>query len=113
MVIAAKRVVRKHEPLRRRGAVRVIPPTPATSSSDNGSIVEHPDGWYWQAPDGRQEFGPFDTWASTRADRDRGQEQALAEREALLEKEEGIADSIESVRESEESPALFDSGEER
>jgi hypothetical protein len=113
MVIEARRVVRKHGPLRRRVAVPVIPEMPATTWSDNGSVVVDPDGGYWHAPDGLQEFGPFDTWASARADRDRGHEQALAEREALLEAEEGIADSIESVRESDESPPLFDSDEER
>jgi hypothetical protein len=113
MVIESKRVVRKHGPPRRRGEVRVITEMPATTSSDDGSVVDQPDGGDRQAPDGPQEFAPFDTWASVRADRDRGHDDALAQREAFLEAEEGLADSIESVRESGESPVLFDSDQER
>lgn len=33
-------------------------------------IVEHPDGWYWIAPDGRQQFGPFDSMEAVIADMD-------------------------------------------
>jgi hypothetical protein len=31
------------------------------SLPDSGSIVEHPDGFYWLSADGRQQFGPFAT----------------------------------------------------
>lgn len=31
-------------------------------------VVEHPDGWYWLAPDGHQQFGPFDSVEATLAD---------------------------------------------
>lgn len=35
---------------------------------DREQLVQHPDGWYWIAPDGRQEFGPFDTAEEALAD---------------------------------------------
>ena len=25
-----------------------------------GQLMHHPDGYYWQTPDGKQEFGPFE-----------------------------------------------------
>ena len=31
-------------------------------------VVEHPDGWYWTAPDGHQQFGPFDSVEAVLAD---------------------------------------------
>ena len=33
-------------------------------------VVEHPDGWYWVAPDGHQQFGPFDSVEAVLADMD-------------------------------------------
>lgn len=26
-----------------------------------GTLVRHPDGWYWLADSGRQQFGPYDS----------------------------------------------------
>ena len=34
-----------------------------TSLPDSGSVVRHPDGYYWLAPDGHQQFGPFDSYS--------------------------------------------------
>jgi hypothetical protein len=31
-------------------------------------VVEHPDGWYWLAPDGHQQFGPFESMEAVLAD---------------------------------------------
>ncbi len=84
------------KPLRPRGAARVIPESAAPD--DDTGFVEHPDGWYWSAPDGRQDFGPFETLQLARADRDRWSEEAPVEGESLREAEAeiGIADWIDA-----------------
>ncbi len=60
-------------------------------------IVEHPDGYYWIADDGKQEFGPFESYELARTDRDALSEEAIAPGEALheAEREAGIADLID------------------
>lgn len=60
-------------------------------------IVRRPDGYYWQAPDGHQEFGPFATEALARADRDRDDAEHPPPTETLqqAESEIGIADWID------------------
>ncbi len=35
---------------------------------DLRTLVQHPDGWYWLASDGRHQFGPFETAEQARAD---------------------------------------------
>lgn len=49
-------------------------PAPDDAVSDEqdspGAILERPDGYYWQAPDGLAEFGPFETYEQAQADRD-------------------------------------------
>jgi hypothetical protein len=85
--------------LRRRGAARVIEPAPDLPAEKPGDVyVEHPDGWYWIAPDGRQQFGPFETCSLARADRDRASEEAVDERQALreAEREVGMADWLDA-----------------
>lgn len=32
---------------------------PDVSLPGSGAIVRHPDGWYWLADSGRQQFGPY------------------------------------------------------
>lgn len=88
----------KRKALRRRGAAKVI----AESTGLPGALVgdevtERPDGWYWVAPDGHQEFGPFGSAALARADRDRYNEEAPSEGETVQEaaSEIGIADWID------------------
>lgn len=60
--------------------------------------VERPDGWYWLAADGHQEFGPFESRAEARADRDRYSEEAPTEGETLqeVEREIGMADWLDA-----------------
>ena len=86
-------------PLRRRGAARVIHETPAASKAvDRTALVEHPDGWYWVAADGHQQFGPFKTPSLALQDRDRDDEEAPSEGETVqeAEREIGIADWIDA-----------------
>jgi hypothetical protein len=89
------------KPLRRRGAARVIDEAPrgaASLADDEATFVEHPDGWYWVAPAGHQEFGPFASRSDARADRDRYNEEAPVEGETVqeAEREIGIADWIDA-----------------
>lgn len=61
-------------------------------------IVQRPDGYHWIAPDGRQEFGPFETLEDARADMlDAADESAPQPGEDLQEAESeiGIADWID------------------
>jgi hypothetical protein len=85
------------KPLRRRGAARVIPETSA-ADADEAGFAERPDGWYWSAPDGQQEFGPFADRQAARADRDRYNEEAPSEGETVqeAEREIGVADWIDA-----------------
>lgn len=69
----------------------------ASAAAELADLISRPDGWYWAAPDGRQEFGPFETAELARAARDQYDEQAPAEGESLQEAEGevGIADWID------------------
>lgn len=86
------------KPLRRRGAARVIPETSA-AADDAAGFVEHPDGWYWLSPEGQQTFGPFDSHAAARTDRDRFSEEGPSEGETVqeAEREIGIGDWIDAA----------------
>ncbi len=71
---------------------------PAAGADGPDRIVLRPDGYHWLAPDGRQEFGPFETVDAAQADMeatDEGPEPDAAD--ALLEAERdiGIADWID------------------
>lgn len=69
--------------------------------TDEGSemerIVARPDGYYWLAPDGKQEFGPFENLELAQADRDASDEQESGPGETLqeVEQEIGIATWID------------------
>lgn len=78
------------------GAAAVIPEAPRASVRPS-PIIERPDGFYWVAADGRQEFGPFDSLEEARADRDRGDEGSPEPGETLQEAEHeiGISDWID------------------
>lgn len=81
--------MRQHpKPRRRVGAAAVIEEHRA-EGADRG-IVSHPDGWYWVAADGHQEFGPFDTAEEARADRDRDRDEDHAPALTLAEAEDAI-----------------------
>ena len=89
-----KRKTKPHPPI---GAAAVIQESAASATDALSPIVQRPDGFYWVARDGRQEFGPFDSAALARADRDRYDEQAPEPGESLQEAEDeiGIADWID------------------
>jgi len=53
-------------------------------------IMLRPDGYYWQAPDGKQEFGPFESLEMTMADMGAADEQAPEPGETLQEAEDEI-----------------------
>lgn len=72
-----------------QGAAAVIPER-AGSVDETPPIVSHPDGWYWIAPDGRQQFGPFETYELARVDRDAWDEESPAPGETLQEAEDEI-----------------------
>lgn len=58
--------------------------------SDDEQIIARPDGYYWQSTDGKQEFGPFDTFESALADMERADEEAPEPGETLEEAEDEI-----------------------
>jgi len=67
-------------------------------TSDLGErISSRPDGYYWQAIDGKQEIGPFDTYAEALADMDSGDAAGWTPGETLAEAESelGMADWID------------------
>lgn len=61
-----------------------------TAGSGDEQIIARPDGYYWQAPDGKQEFGPFETFELAWADRERSAEEAPEPGETLQEAEDEI-----------------------
>src|SRR5262245_3170949 len=68
-------------------------------TSDLGErIFSRPDGYYWLAPDGKHEIGPFDTFAEALADMDSGDAAGWTPGETLAEAESelGVADWIDS-----------------
>jgi hypothetical protein len=83
---------KKPKPLTARGAAAVIAESPpaGAAAGEEAPLVEHPDGHYWLAPDGTQEFGPFRSRDAARADRDRYNEEAPSEGETLQEAEREI-----------------------
>lgn len=56
-----------------------------------GCVVSRPDGYHWIAPDGRQEFGPFESVEQAVADmQDAAQDGEPAPGETLQEAEDEI-----------------------
>lgn len=75
-----------------------LPPTPepvdavdledeSVVVSEVGRIVHRPDGYHWQAGDGRQEFGPFDSVELALADLNQADEDTPEPGETLEEAE--------------------------
>lgn len=60
------------------------------ATADSERIVERPDGFYWQAPDGRAEFGPFATLQEAQAGRDSTGDESPEGGEALRQAEREI-----------------------
>jgi hypothetical protein len=68
------------------------------SLPDSGAVVQHPDGYYWLSPDGRQQFGPYDT-----------EEEALAEMNAAGEDDlDAGATPHEALEEAEHELGIAD-----
>lgn len=65
---------------------------------DDGSVVRHPDGYYWLAPDGHQEFGPFATLQEALDDMNAAGEDSIEPGETLQEAEQelGLADWVDA-----------------
>ena len=88
------------KPLRRKSSARVIEESiaPPNDSQQDANLYERPDGWYWAAPDGHQEFGPFSSRTLARADRDRFDQQGVDDPETVQEAESeiGMADWIDA-----------------
>ena len=77
---------------------KTVPPVVAPDSEAPPPITQRPDGYYWDAPDGRQQFGPFESYELAQADRDAVGDEALAPGDTLqeAEREVGIADWIDA-----------------
>lgn len=88
---------RAARPLKGRGAERAIPETPPSERDDADGLLNLPDGWYWEAPDGHQQFGPFDSAELARADRARGSVESADDESAVrdMERVAGIAESAD------------------
>jgi hypothetical protein len=67
------------------------------SEVDMGQIMLRPDGYHWQAPDGKQEFGPFESLELALADMMSADPDSAEPGESLEEAEGelGIADWID------------------
>jgi hypothetical protein len=67
------------------------------SLPDSGAVVRHPDGYYWLAGDGHQQFGPFDSVEDALADMNASSEEDIEPCETVLEAEQelGIADWVD------------------
>ena len=76
MVRSAKRSRKKRTP--QPAAASVIASAPS-------AVVECPDGYDLQVPDGHQEFGGFESYELPQADRDAVGDEALAPGETLQE----------------------------
>jgi hypothetical protein len=70
---------------------------PAVLAEVAEPITLRPDGYYWTAPDGKQAFGPFDSYEDAFADMHSGDPDDLEPGETLSEAEAelGIADWID------------------
>lgn len=70
---------------------------PETAAVMDDRIVARPDGFYWIADEGKQEFGPFESAAAALADLRAAEETGLEPVETLQEAEGevGIADWID------------------
>lgn len=70
---------------------------PETVDGLTGQVMARPDGYYWRAPDGKQEFGPFASVEDAVADMQAADEEAPEPGESLQEAESelGIADWLD------------------
>jgi hypothetical protein len=79
-----------------------------------GQLMHHPDGYYWITPDGKQEFGPFDSIELALADMQSASEETAEPGETLQEAEDelGVADWVDpdtgELAEGQSTPRLQD-----
>lgn len=83
------------------------PPSPAPRDEDSGAadlapsdsadVVAHPDGYYWLARDGSQQFGPFGSAEEALADMNAAIDDGLEPSETIeeIESELGMADWVD------------------
>lgn len=73
----------------------IIPETPP--DYDKTRVIERPDGFYWQAKDGGEEFGPFPTLIAAVQDMQYGDDSEFEPGETVAEAEAeiGIAEWID------------------
>ena len=97
-------MTRKPKPERKHTPSAAVPRTavpadeePLDASDPGERISSRPDGYYWQALDGRQEIGPFETFAEAMADMDSGDAAGWVPGETLAEAESeiGVSDWID------------------
>jgi len=88
-------MTRKHHAARRAGARAGADRSAAETSSDR--VVARPDGYYWVADDGQQEFGPYPTAAQALAAASEAADTATEEEEALQQAEAdiGVAERLD------------------
>ena len=55
-----------------------------------GQLMHHPDGYYWITPDGKQEFGPFESLELALADMQSASEESAEPGETLQEAEDEL-----------------------
>lgn len=79
---------------RKTAAMKAVP---EMADSTEEQIVKRPDGYYWSAPDGRQEIGPFDSYEEALADMQAADLESPEPGESLREAESelGISDWID------------------
>ncbi len=77
-------------------AMKAIDDEPVTEI-EMGTVVYRPDGYYWQAPDGKKEYGPFVTMEEALSDMESVDADGDEPGESLEEAEDeiGIADWID------------------
>jgi hypothetical protein len=86
----------------------------SVSEIEMGSIVHRPDGYHWQTPDGKQEFGPFETLELALADMESADAGTPEPGESLEEAENeiGLADWVDpdtgELAEGQSTPRLHD-----
>ena len=80
---------------RRAGARAGADRSAAETGSDR--VVARPDGYYWVADDGQQEFGPYPTAAQALAAASEAADTAIEEGEALQQAEAdiGVAERLD------------------
>lgn len=79
---------------RKTAAMKAVPETLEAAEEQ---IVKRPDGYYWTAPDGKQEIGPFGSYEDALADMQAADLESPEPGESLREAESelGISDWID------------------